>query len=44
MNAVMPSEAYVWEKNVARKPSRPFDSKDAHSKSMTDDNKLTSAA
>ncbi|KIR80267.1 hypothetical protein I306_02694 [Cryptococcus gattii EJB2] len=30
VNAVMPSEAYVWEKNVARKPSRPFDSKDAH--------------
>nr|KIR83000.1 hypothetical protein I308_06731 [Cryptococcus tetragattii IND107] len=30
VNAVMPSEAYVWEKNVARKPSRSFDSKDAH--------------
>lgn len=43
VNAVMPSEAYVWEKNVARKPSRSFDSKDAHSKSMADDSKLTSA-
>lgn len=43
-NAVMPSEAYVWDKSVSRKPSRPFDSKDAHSKSMTDDSKLTSAA
>ncbi|OXB37853.1 hypothetical protein J007_02375 [Cryptococcus neoformans] len=29
-NAVMPSEAYAWEKNVARKASRPFDLKGSH--------------
>ncbi|OWZ72661.1 hypothetical protein AYX14_01838 [Cryptococcus neoformans] len=29
-NAVMPSEAYAWEKNVARKVSRPFDLKGSH--------------
>lgn len=41
-NAVMPSEAYAWEKNVARKVSRPFDLKGSHSRLMIDSVRLTS--
>lgn len=43
-DAGMPSEAYVCEKNIAKKPSRPFVSKGSHRESMIGDGRLTSAA